>query len=145
MVPGGRPRRICDTRRECSCYAKLMLMVVGRRDACVKTCYFSDDEKQNDQEEMNRFSSTLPTFSPIVVSREDRRQAAAPHLVKKHTKRRRGCSVRIPEFRPRWFPHVRQSQTGPHSGRLHANLYSSNERNTNALYVLTTKGLILQR
>jgi len=97
VVPRG-PRRICGTRHQCFCYAKLMLMVVGRRDACVKTYYCSNDGNQNDQQEMNRFLSTLPAFSPIVVSREDRRQAAAPHLVKKHTKPRRGCSVRIQEF-----------------------------------------------
>jgi len=133
------------TRHQCFCYAKLVLMVMGRRDACVKTCYCSNDGAQNDQEELNRFSSTLRAFSPIVVSREDRRQAAAPHVVKKDTRLRNGCSMWISEVRSRRFPHVRQSQTGLSFMAASRESLLLNERETNALCALTTKGLILQR
>jgi hypothetical protein len=41
-------------------------MVVGRGDACVETYHHGDDRAQNDQEQLNDLSSTMPTFSPIV-------------------------------------------------------------------------------
>jgi hypothetical protein len=55
------------TRHECFCYRRLMLMVVGRGDACVDTHYCSNDGAQNHQEKLDHFSSTLPTFLRLWV------------------------------------------------------------------------------
>jgi hypothetical protein len=72
LVPSGPNQgQSAVTQHECFCYRRLMLMVVGRGDACVDAHYCSNDGAQNHQEELNHFSSTLPTFSPIVGFRED--------------------------------------------------------------------------
>ena len=97
-------------------------MVVGRGDACVETYHHGNDRAQNDQEQLNDLSSTMPTFSPIVSFREDCCEVTTSHLVQKYTKPRSGCSMRISEFSLRRLLHVGQSPTGFYSKRPHANL-----------------------
>ena len=124
-----------------SVYGRLMLMVVGRGDACVDTHYCSNDGAQNHQEQLNDFSSTMPTFSPIVGFREDCCQVTTSHLVKKYTKPRSGCSMRISEFSLRRLLHVGQSPTGFYSKRLHANLSLERTRHSGMHpHPLRTKG-----